>query len=167
MHPPCDRGTLSVERLAHGSRKFAGNRLSNRQQQLTTTPRAYGGVSRTTCGQYLTYGPCRRNEPSPVGQGRVLIGTDREPVALVWGMVDDLLVHATTRPKCHKAFSAFMDHSVRLGIKYPKTTTSPPAQIQKFCGLLYDSTTVPCVRITEAKISRSLATIEYVVKQAR
>jgi hypothetical protein len=100
------------------------------------------------------------------GQGRVLIETNGEPVALVWGMVGDFLVHAPTPPKCHKAFSAFVDHLVQLGIICQKTKTSPLAQKQNFCGMLPDSTTIPCVLIREAKIFRSLATIEY-VKQAQ
>jgi hypothetical protein len=55
---------------------------------------------------------------------------------------------------------------MQLGIICQKTKTSPPAQIQKFRGMLYDSTTVLCVQIREAKVSQSLATIKYVVKQA-
>jgi hypothetical protein len=96
MHPPCDRGRLTVERFAHGSSKLPHNCLLNRQQQLTPTPRADGGVCRTTCGEYLAYGPYRRNNPSPWVQERVLIWTGGDPIALVWEMVDDFLVHAPT-----------------------------------------------------------------------
>ena len=100
------------------------------------------------------------------GHGRVEIGTDKLPVALAWGMVDDFLIHAPTKPKCFKAFTEFMDHSVRLGFICQKAKTSPPAQVQKFCGLLYDTTKVPCVRVMKSKVSRSTATIKYAARQS-
>jgi hypothetical protein len=99
------------------------------------------------------------------GYGRVEIGEDGLPVAQIWGMVDDFLVHAPTKKKCYQAFSAFMDHTVRLGLICQKVKTSPPAQVQKFCGMLYDTTSHPCIRIPDAKVSRSLATIEFVERQ--
>jgi hypothetical protein len=99
------------------------------------------------------------------GYGRVEIGEDGLPVALIWGMVDDFLVHAPTKTKCYAAFSEFMDHTMRLGFICQKVKTSPPAQVQKFCGMLCDTTKHPCIRIPDAKVSRSLATIEYVERQ--
>jgi hypothetical protein len=99
------------------------------------------------------------------GYGRVEIGTDGLPVALIWGMVDDFLVHAPTKEKCYRAFSEFMDNTVRLGLICQKVKTSPPAQVQKFCGMLYDSTGHPCIRLPDAKVSRSLATIAFVERQ--
>jgi hypothetical protein len=99
------------------------------------------------------------------GMGRVAIGDDGLPVAQIWGMVDNFLIHAPTRAKCFKAFSEFMDHTVRLGFICQKVKTSPPAQVQKFCGMLYDTQSHPCIRIPEAKVSRSLATLEFVIRQ--
>jgi hypothetical protein len=55
-----------------------------------------------------------------------------------------------------------MDHTVHLGFICQKVKTSPPAQVQKFCGMLYDTITHPCIQIPEAKVSCSLATIELV-----
>jgi hypothetical protein len=99
------------------------------------------------------------------GYGRVELGANGLPVAQIWGMVDDFLVHAPTKEKCYQAFSEFMDHTVCLGFICQKVKTSPPAQIQKFCGMLYDTTGHPCIRIPDAKVSRSLATIEFVERQ--
>jgi hypothetical protein len=97
--------------------------------------------------------------------GRVELGLDGLPVARIWGMVDDFMIHAPTKSKCFQAFSEFMDHTVRLGFICQKVKTSPPAQVQKFSGMLYDSSSHPCIRIPESKVSRSLATLEFVIRQ--
>jgi hypothetical protein len=101
------------------------------------------------------------------GHGRVEIGPDGLPIALVWGMVDDFLIHAPTKGKCFKAFSEFMDHTVRLGFICQKAKTSPPAQEQKFCGMLYDTNKVPCIRVIKSKVSRSTATINYAIRESQ
>ena len=95
------------------------------------------------------------------GHGRVEIGADGLPVNLVFSICDDFMVHGPTKRKCGEGFSAYMDHTVRLGFICQKRKTKPPAQIQKFGGLLYDTREVPKTRIPDAKLSRSLATIDY------
>jgi hypothetical protein len=96
------------------------------------------------------------------GHGRILMGPDGLPAALLWVMVDDYLVHAPTKKKCCQAFSAFMDHMLRMGFICQPIKTSPPKQVQKFCGMLFDTTGAPTIRIPEEKISRARATIDYV-----
>jgi hypothetical protein len=93
------------------------------------------------------------------GHGRVLIGEDGLPAALIWVMVDDYFIHAPTRRKCLKAFTAFMDNMVRLGFICQCVKTSPPAQRQKFCGMIFDTSKIPTLLIPSAKISRARATI--------
>jgi hypothetical protein len=97
------------------------------------------------------------------GHGRILMGADGLPVALLWVMVDDYLVHAPTKRKCCEAFSVFMDQMLRMGFICQPVKTSPPQQVQKFCGMLFDTTGVPTIRIPEEKLSRARATIDYVL----
>jgi hypothetical protein len=95
------------------------------------------------------------------GHGRVLIGPDGLPAALIFAHVDDYLVHG---PTCHKtclAFNAFMDLSVRLGIICQHKKTRPPAQRQKFCGFIYDTTSLPRLIIPEDKVTKALASIHF------
>jgi hypothetical protein len=100
-----------------------------------------------------------------LGHGRVYMGEDKLPAALIWGMVDDFFVHGPTKEKCGKAFSEFMDLTVRLGIICQRVKTKPPAQQQIFCGMDYDTQGVPTLRIPEEKVSRGLATVEYIIRQ--
>jgi hypothetical protein len=96
-----------------------------------------------------------------IGHGRVEIGDDGLPVAKLWSMVDDFLVHGSTQEQTGRAFGAFLDHSVRLGFICQPIKTSPPAQRQKFCGMIYDTSSVPRLTIPESKVSHGLATIEF------
>jgi hypothetical protein len=97
------------------------------------------------------------------GHGRVLIGDDGLPAALIWVMVDDYLIHAPTKRKCYAAFSSFMDHMVRMGFICQRVKTSPPAQRQKFCGMIFDTTKIPTLLIPGSKVSRAMATISRVM----
>jgi hypothetical protein len=80
-------------------------------------------------------------------------------------MVDDFMVHGPTKKKTCQAFSEFMDYSVRLGIICQPVKTKPPAQQQIFCGMEYDTQSIPTVRIPEEKVARGIATIEYLIHQ--
>jgi hypothetical protein len=102
---------------------------------------------------------------SHLGHGRVYQGKDGLPACLVWGMVDDFMVHGPTKNKTCKAFAEFMDYSVRLGIICQPIKTKPPAQQQIFCGMEYDTRSTPTLRIPEEKVSRGIATIEYLIHQ--
>ena len=99
-----------------------------------------------------------------LGHGRVVMGQDGLPTSRIWAMVDDYLIHSPTKRKCHEAFDEFMDYMLRLGFICQKVKTSPPAQVQKFCGLLFDTQGTPKLLIPSDKVSRSLATLDYVIK---
>jgi hypothetical protein len=96
------------------------------------------------------------------GHGQVLMGSDGLPAALIWVMVDDYLIHAPTERKCREAFTVFMNHMVRLEFICRCVKTSPPAQQQKLCGMIFDTSTVPTLLIPAAKIARACATIARV-----
>ncbi len=46
-----------------------------------------------------------------LGHGRVCLGKDGLPACLIWGMVDDFMIHGPTKNKTCKAFAEFMDYS--------------------------------------------------------
>ena len=98
------------------------------------------------------------------GHGRTLIRENGEPVALIWVMVDDFLIHGPNKKACNEAFRIFLDHMVRVGFICQVTKTKPPSQCQKFCGLIFNTTGHPFITIPPEKLSRSLATIDYIVK---
>jgi hypothetical protein len=91
----------------------------------------------------------------------VEIGQDGLPVAKLWIMVDDFLVHGSIREQAGRAFGEFMDHSVRLGFICQPIKTSPPAQQQKCFGIIYDTSPVTKLVIPDAKFSRGISTIEF------
>ena len=95
------------------------------------------------------------------GTGLVRIGEDGLPVALVWAFVDDFKVHAPTRTKLIVALNAFMDLALWLGLVCQKVKTKPPAQVQKYCGFVYDTMGIPMLRIPKEKRSRGLAMIQF------
>jgi hypothetical protein len=74
-----------------------------------------------------------------LGIGRVLIGYDRLPACLIWIHVDDIFLQGPTRTKCTSALKKILDLTVLVGLISHPTKLKPPAQIQKFCGFLYDS----------------------------
>jgi hypothetical protein len=99
-----------------------------------------------------------------LGHGRILMDPDGLPTSRIWAMVDDYFIHSPTKQKCWEAFGEFMDYMLRLRFICQKAETSPPAQVQKFCGLLFDTQVTPKLRIPKAKVSRSLATLDFVIK---
>ena len=95
------------------------------------------------------------------GEGRILIGDDGLPAALVWIHVDDILIHAPTKSKVEAAMRVIMDEMVRFGLICQHVKTKPPAQVVKFCGFIYDTTAIPTLRIPADKISRAVALIHF------
>lgn len=102
--------------------------------------------------------------PDPaLGSGLVRIGEDGLPAALVWGFVDDFKVHGPTKQKLITALNAFMDKALCLGIICQKVKLKAPAQVQKYCGFIYDTRDIPTLRIPEDKRTRALAVIRYLL----
>jgi hypothetical protein len=56
-----------------------------------------------------------------------------------------------------------MDYMIGLGFICQKAKTSLPAQTQKICGMLFDTTGIPTIRIPEEKLSWSKAMLEFVL----
>ena len=81
--------------------------------------------------------------------------------ALIWAFVDDFKLHAPTKAKLIVALNAFMDLALRLGFICQEVKTKPPAQVQKYCGFIYDTTGIPTLRIPDDKKDRGLAMIRF------
>ena len=130
------------------------------RQLKKESPRFHGVVKENTWRTKLS----GERYDSRLGHGRVLMGPDNMPTSRIWAMVDDYLIHSPTKEKCRQAFAEFMEYMVRLGFICQKVKTSPPAQVQKFCGLLFDTTSIPKLQIPLAKVSRTLSTLQFVIK---
>ena len=84
----------------------------------------------------------------------VRMGDDGLPAALVWGVIDDFKVHGPTKRKLITALNAFMEKALCLGLICQKVKLKAPAQVQKYCGFIYDTRGIPTLRIPEDKRSR-------------
>jgi hypothetical protein len=110
-----------------------------------------GKVVLNTWGEALSSG----NYDERLGHGRMLMGEDGLPAAIVFSMVDDYFIHGPTLKKCGEAFSTFMDTAIRLGLICQSHKTKPPSRVQKFCGMMMDTTEVPRIVIcTESGFKR-------------
>ena len=87
--------------------------------------------------------------------GLVWIGTDGQPVALFWGFVNDFMLHAPTWTKCILALNALMDLTLWLGIMCQKVKLKLPSQVQKYTGVLFDTTGVPTLLIPPDNVNRA------------
>jgi hypothetical protein len=101
------------------------------------------------------------HDPPSLGSGLVQIGSDGLPAALIWGFVDDFKIHAPTKRKLIVALNSFMDLTLRLGLVCQQVKTKPPAQVQKYCGFIYDTTGVPTLWIPADKCEQGLAVIRF------
>ncbi len=95
------------------------------------------------------------------GIGLIRLGADGLPSALIWGHVDDFLIHAITKSKCDEALDVFMTAALRIGLICQPCKTSPSSQIQKHCGFLYNTKGIPCLEAPQSKVDRSLASIQF------
>jgi hypothetical protein len=98
---------------------------------------------------------------------RILIGSDGLPACLIWIHVDDIFLHGPTCEKCTSALKKILDLTVLVGLICRPTKLKPTAQIQKFCGFLYDSVGTPKLRIPDNKVVRSLALLDFLMRGSR
>jgi hypothetical protein len=98
-----------------------------------------------------------------LGHGMVLIGDDCLSAALIWAHYDDFLIHGPTCAKCTTTLTAFMDYVVGVGLLYHPGKLTPPSQVVKYTGFLFDTRGVPTLGVTEYKIDKSVAMINYAI----
>jgi hypothetical protein len=102
-----------------------------------------------------------------IGHGYVGLRINGSLVALVFGFVDDFMIHAQTAEDCCQALSFFIDLMVRLGLICQPAKTSPPKQVQKYCGFWYDTRGTPTLHIPPNKVSRCVASVEFLLSRPR
>jgi hypothetical protein len=73
-------------------------------------------------------------------------------------------VYGPTRAKYTSALKKILDLTVIVGLICRPTKLKPPAQIQIFCGFLYDSEGTPKFRIPDNKVGRALALLGFLVR---
>ena len=98
-----------------------------------------------------------------LGYGFILTSGDGGAVH-IWVWVDDFLIHGPTHQKTTQALQFFLDSAVDCGFLFHPKKLIPPQQVVKYCGFLFDTSGVPCLRIPDAKRDRALAICEYLVQ---
>jgi hypothetical protein len=102
-----------------------------------------------------------------LGIGRFPNGSDGIPVCLIWIHVDDIFLHGPTRAKGTSALKKILDLTVLVDLICHPTKLKPPAQIQKFCGFLYNYEGTPKLRIPDNKVFRALALLEFLMRGSK
>jgi hypothetical protein len=97
-----------------------------------------------------------------LGYGYVLTGRDGGSVR-IWVWVDDFLIHGPTYAKTARALTFFLDTAVDCGFLFHPKKLVTPRQVVKYCGFLFDSQSIPCLRIPEPKRERALAICDYLL----
>jgi hypothetical protein len=69
--------------------------------------------------------------------------------------------------KCTSDLKKILDLTVLVGLSCHPTKLKPPAQIQKFCGFLYDSEGTPKLIIPDNKVGRALAPLGFLTRGSR
>jgi hypothetical protein len=95
-------------------------------------------------GLDLTYDP-------KWGHGLVYLGNDGLPAVLIWAHMDDFLIHGPTYDKACAGLTAFLALTVQLGLLCHPGKLTPPAQVVKYTGLIFDTSGVPTLIIPEYK----------------
>jgi hypothetical protein len=114
-------------------------------------------------GEFNTwYEGLNGNGYSPaLGHGLVLRSTDGLPAVKIFIHCDDFCVHGPSHAKTVAALNALMDQALTVGLLFNPTKVHPPSQQAKYCGFIYDTRSIPTLRIPTDKRCRALAMIDY------
>jgi hypothetical protein len=86
------------------------------------------------------------------------------PAIKMWVWVDLFIIHIPTHEKTMAALHYFLDTAVKIGMLcHPKKLT-PPAQVVKYCGFLFNTRGVPCLKIPVSKQERAYAIVQHFLK---
>jgi hypothetical protein len=97
-----------------------------------------------------------------LGYGYVLTGRDGGSVH-IWVWVDDFLIHGPTYAKTARALTFFLDTAVDCGFLFHPKKLVTPRQVVKYCGFLFDTRSIPCLRIPVPKRERARAICDYLL----
>jgi hypothetical protein len=85
------------------------------------------------------------------------------PAVKTWVWVDNFILHGPTEEETTAALHYFLDTTVDIGMLcHPKKLT-PPCQVVKYCGFLFDTTNIPCLCIPITKRKRALAIVKHLI----
>ena len=97
------------------------------------------------------------------GEGRVLFGSDGLPAVLVWLHMDDILIHARIKAKLEAALDHILQTTMRLGLIFNYSKMDSPSQRVKFCGFIYDTSSIPTLCIPQNKVNRAIIITGYLL----
>ena len=86
-----------------------------------------------------------------LGYGIVIERPDGAPAVRLWVHVDDFLVHGPDWESTSMALTLFLDAAVDVGLLCHPKKLSPPRQVQKYIGFLFDTRGVPTLCVPEDK----------------
>jgi len=162
MHPQDDSVHLRYAGLPMGSGNSpaCAGRLgaSFTRKLMERYPDLFGGTPLANTWSSRAEANCYDTR---LGHGRVLMGSDGLPAVLLWQHCDDWLIHGPTFEKTSAALSAFMDVAVEVGMLCNPAKTEPPSHRVKYCGFIYDTSSVPTLEIPPDKRDRALALVVY------
>jgi hypothetical protein len=98
-----------------------------------------------------------------LGHGLVIRSNDGLPAVKVFIHIDDFCLHGPTYEKTVAALNALMDRALDVGMLFNPAKVVPPQQEVKYCGLIYDTQSLPTLRIPTDKRDRALAMIDFVL----
>jgi hypothetical protein len=81
------------------------------------------------------------------------------------GVLSAILIHGLTEIQVRAALDYIMGVALELGLVCQPVKTSPPAQVQKFCGFIYETHGVPTCNVPANKTSRALALLSFVRRE--
>jgi hypothetical protein len=97
-----------------------------------------------------------------LSHGRYLLSDeDGLPAVLVFGHCDDFLLHGPTWFKTALALRDFLDLCLRVGLLAHPGKLTPPCQEVKYTGFLWNTESVPTLKIPSYKVDKSLALIDF------
>ena len=99
-----------------------------------------------------------------LGFGMVWEDVDGIAAALIWGFVDDFLLHAPTCSKLCKALTAFMNLAVDCGFLCHPGKLEPPNQVVKYVGFIVNTQQIPSLSLPVGKRDKALAMCEHLLR---
>jgi hypothetical protein len=100
-----------------------------------------------------------------LGTGCLKFTSDGDPCCCrVWIHVDNILLHGATMNAVSESLDFAINLALELVLVCQPAKMSPPAQMQKFGGFLYDTQEIPVQKVPTKKVSRAFALLSCVLR---
>ena len=100
---------------------------------------------------------------SGLGYGIVIERPYGQPAVRLWVHVDDFLVHGPDWESTALALKLFLDTAVDVGLLCHPKKLSPPRQVQKYIGFLFDTRGIPTLCVPEDKRDKARCMVDYIL----